>query len=256
MAARLAAIGLRSDWDFIFHLPLRYEDETVVVPIDALSEGGESQIEATVTAADVVFRGRRQLHVTVQDASGTLVLRFLHFYPSQLKQLALGQRIRAFGASRGGLAGMEMVHPRVRSVREGEALPNALTPIYPTTAAVPQGWLRRRIARALRDVELRDLLPDSLRERFNLEPLRPALERLHPPPPAADAPALAERTDPAWQRLNFDELVAQQIALRLARAARQKRSSPALRPDGLTGRLLAALPFALTAAQRRVWAEI
>ena len=183
MAARLAAIGLRSDWDFVFHLPLRYEDETIVVPIDALREGGESQIEATVTAADVVFRGRRQLHVTVQDESGTLVLRFLHFYPSQLKQLAVGQRIRAFGAARGGLAGMEMVHPRVRSVRAGEALPNALTPIYPTTAGVPQGWLRRRIARALRDVELRDLLPDSLRERCSLEPLRPGARA--PAPSAA-----------------------------------------------------------------------
>jgi ATP-dependent DNA helicase RecG len=256
MVARLAAIGLRSDWDFVLHLPLRYEDETVVVPIDALREVGEAQIEATVTAADVVFRGRRQLHVTVQDASGTLVLRFLHFYPSQLKQLAVGQRIRAFGAARGGLAGMEMVHPRVRGVRPGEALPSALTPIYPTTAGVPQGWLRRRIARALHDVELRDLLPVSLRERCNLEPLRPALERLHHPPPDADAAALADRTDPAWQRLKFDELVAQQIALRLARAARQKRRAPVLRPDGLSARLLAALPFTLTRAQRRVWNEI
>ena len=256
MAARLAAIGLRSDWDFVFHLPLRYEDETIVVPIEVLREGGETQIEATVTAADVVFRGRRQLHVTVQDASGTLVLRFLHFYPSQLKQLAVGQRIRAFGAARGGLAGMEMVHPRVRNVRPGEALPDALTPIYPTTAGVPQGWLRRRIARALRDVELRDLLPDPLRERYSLVALRPALERLHHPPPEADAAALADRTDPAWRRLKFDELVAQQIALRLARAARQRRRAPVLRPDGLTTRLLAALPFALTAAQCRVWGEI
>jgi ATP-dependent DNA helicase RecG len=256
MAARLAAIGLRSDWDFVFHLPLRYEDETSVVPIEVLREGGETQIEATVTAADVVFRGRRQLHVTVQDASGTLVLRFLHFYPSQLKQLAVGQRIRAFGAARGGLAGMEMVHPRVRNVRPGEALPDALTPIYPTTAGVPQGWLRRRIARALRDVVLRDLLPDPLRERYSLVALRPALERLHHPPPEADAAALADRTDPAWRRLKFDELVAQQIALRLARAARQRRRAPLLRPDGLTARLLEALPFALTAAQCRVWGEI
>ena len=92
MAARLAAIGLRSDWDFVLHLPLRYEDETVVVPIDDLREGTEAQIEATVSAADVVFRGRRQLHVTVRDdRGGVLVLRFLHFYPSQLKQLAVGR---------------------------------------------------------------------------------------------------------------------------------------------------------------------
>ena len=257
MAARLAAIGLRSDWDFVVHLPLRYEDETVVVPADALREGIEAQVEATITAANVVFRGRRQLHVTARDhAGGTLVLRFLHFYPSQLKQLAVGKRIRAFGTARGGLAGMEMVHPRVRGVREGEALPSALTPIYPTTAGVPQAWLRRRIDRALKGVDLRDVLAEPLRERWPLLPLRSALERLHHPPPAADATQLADRSDPAWQRLKLDELIAQQIALRFARAARQRRRAPVLRADGLSRKLLATLPFKLTSAQQRVWLEI
>ena len=71
IAARLAAIGLAHDWDFVFHLPLRYEDETAVVAIDELCDGTEAQVEATVTAAEVVFRGRRQLRVTVQDATGT-----------------------------------------------------------------------------------------------------------------------------------------------------------------------------------------
>jgi ATP-dependent DNA helicase RecG len=257
MAARLAAIGLRSDWDFVLHLPLRYEDETVVVPVDRLREGAESQIEVTITAADVVFRGRRQLHVTARDdAGGTLMLRFLHFYPSQLKQLAVGRRIRAFGTARGGLAGIEMVHPRVRAVQVDEELPTALTPIYATTAGVPQAWLRRRIERALRAVELRDVLFEPLRGRWPLMPLRTALERLHHPPADANADALAERTDPAWQRLKFDELVAQQIALRLARAARQRRRAPSLQASGLSARLLAALPFRLTRAQERVWHEV
>ena len=256
MVDRLEAIGLKSDWDFVFHLPLRYEDETTVVPIASLSHDGEAQVEATVTACEVVYRGRRQLHVTVRDETGTLMLRFLHFYPSQLKQLAVGQRVRAFGAVRGGLAGPEMVHPRVRSIREGDVLPTALTPIYPTVAGVPQAWLRRRIAQALRAVELRDLLPAQVLERHRLLSLQPALDRLHHPPRDADALALTDRTDPAWRRLKFDELLAQQIALRIARAARAGRRAPMLRSDGLTARLLASLPFALTAAQRRVWHEI
>ena len=256
ITARLAAIGLAHDWDFVFHLPLRYEDETAVIAVDDLRDGAEAQIEATVTAAEVVFRGRRQLRVTVQDASGTLVLRFLHFYPSQLKQMAVGRRIRAFGPVRGGLAGVEMIHPRVRVVQAGEALPTTLTPIYPTTAGVSQSWLRQRIARALKSVELRDLLSDERLAKLRLPPLRQAVERLHHPPPDADAQALAERTDPAWQRLKFDELVAQQIALRFARARRRTQRAPTLAADGLTARLIAALPFTLTAAQQRVWHEI
>jgi len=256
IAARLAAIGLAHDWDFVFHLPLRYEDETAVVAIDELRDGTEAQVEATVTAAEVVFRGRRQLRVTVQDATGTLMLRFLHFYPSQLKQMAVGRRIRAFGPVRGGLAGVEMVHPRVRAVQAGETLPTTLTPIYPTTAGVSQSWLRQRIARALGAVELRDLLADERLAMQRLPPLRQALERLHHPPPDADAKALAERTEPAWQRLKFDELVAQQIALRFARASRLTQRAPRLAADGLTARLVAALPFTLTVAQQRVWHEI
>ncbi len=256
MPARLASIGLATDWDFVFHLPLRYEDETKLVTIAGLQRESEAQVEATVTACEVVYRGRRQLHVTVQDATGTLVLRFLHFYPSQVKQLAVGQRVRVFGTVRGGLAGQEMVHPRVRGVGTAEALPTALTPIYPTVAGVPQSWLRRRIVRALGAVDLRDLFSLKLLERHRLMPLAPALDRLHHPPPDADAQALTDRTDPAWRRLKFDELLAQQIALRMAREARAGRRAPVLQSDGLSARLLASLPFALTAAQQRVWKEI
>ncbi|HTN48520.1 MAG TPA: ATP-dependent DNA helicase RecG [Burkholderiaceae bacterium] len=255
LAARLAAIGLTNDWDFVLHLPLRYEDETAVVPIEDLREGVEAQVEGVVTAADVVYRGRRQLRITLQDGRGaTLVLRFLHFYPSQQKQFGVGRRIRAFGAARGGLAGKEMVHPRVRVVSEGEPLPTTLTPVYPSTAGVPQAWLRKRIARALETVDRRDPLHGVLPEAF--PSLASALQRLHQPPPDAEARALAERTDPAWQRLKFDELVAQQIALRRARAARERHQAPVLHADGLAVRLLASLPFRLTRAQQRVWREV
>jgi ATP-dependent DNA helicase RecG len=256
IAKRLAAIGLRTDWDFVLHLPLRYEDETRLVPIAELRDGVEAQVEATVTAADVVFRGRRQLRVTVEDPSGVLVLRFLHFYPSQLKQLTVGRRLRVFGPARGGLGSLEMVHPRVRPLLADAPLPTSLTPIYPTTAGVPQAWLRQRIARALKLVEVNDLMSAESLRRWHLPPLRESIEHLHHPPPQADAAALAERTDPAWRRLKFDELVAQQIALRLARAARRMRRAPQLAADGLTARLLEVLPFALTRAQRRVWGEI
>jgi ATP-dependent DNA helicase RecG len=257
IAAKLARAGLTRDWDFVLHLPLRYEDETRVTPIADLLTGAEAQVEADVVAADVVYRGRRQLRVTVRDDSGELVLRFLHFYPSQLKQFEVGRRVRVFGTARGGLVGMEMVHPRVRRVDDGVPLPTALTPIYPAAEGVPQSWLRKRIDRALRDVDIVEVLPAQLLAQQGLAALQPSIERLHHPPPDADAHALAERTDPAWQRLKFDELLAQQIALRAAREAREQRRAHPLKGSGeLTSRLRAALPFKLTAAQDRVWREV
>ncbi len=158
---------------------------------------------------------------------------------------------------RGGLAGAEMVHPRVRAFVEDVALPTALTPIYPAPEGVPQAWLRKRIDRALRDVDIVEVLPARLLDRFGLAALQPSIGRLHHPPPDADAHALAERTDPAWRRLKFDELLAQQIALRAARDAREQRRAHPLQGSGaLTTKLRDALPFRLTAAQDRVWIEV
>ena len=91
------------------HLPLRYEDETRITPIAELIAGNESQVEAEVVSADVVYRGKRQLRVTVRDETGQLMLRFLNFYSSQIKQMAVGRRFRIFGLVRGGLAGDEMI---------------------------------------------------------------------------------------------------------------------------------------------------
>ncbi len=255
--SRLARLGLRGDWDFVLHLPLRYEDETRITPITQLEAGTDAQIEGEIVACEVVRRARRQLTVRVADAGGELLLRFLHFYPSQLASLAVGRRVRAFGTVRGGLTGHEMVHPRVRGAAADAALPARLTPVYPTAAGVPQSWLRERIERALRDVDLVDTLPAGLVARLRLPPLRDALLRLHRPPPDADATALAQRRDPAWQRVKFDELLAQQVSLRIARAQRAQRQAPALAAHGdLVVRLRAALPFTLTGAQQRVWQEV
>ena len=261
IAARLARAGLVSDWDFVLHLPLRYEDETRITPIANLIPGDESQVEAEVLSADVVYRGKRQLRVAVRDETGQLMLRFLNFYSSQIKQMAVGRRLRIYGLARGGLAGAEMIHPRVRECDHAAPLSRALTPVYPSPEGVPQSWLRKRIDRALRDVDIDDVLPAKMRERHRLDPLKDAVERLHRPPPDADSVALQQRTDPAWRRLMFDELLAQQLALRAAREARADRCAPVLAvpvatAGAISTKLRAQLPFTLTGAQQRVWAEI
>ena len=120
-------------------------------------------------SADVVFRGKRQLRVTVRDETGHLMLRFLNFYSSQIKQMAVGRRFRIFGLVRGGLAGAEMIHPRVRACDSADPLSRSLTPVYPSPEGVPQSWLRKRIDRALRDVDVDDVLPAKMREHHQLD---------------------------------------------------------------------------------------
>ena len=257
VADKLKTLGLHTQADLVLHLPLRFEDETRITPIAAAVPGATAQFEATVVSTEIAYRPKRQLVSRVEDASGELVLRFLNFYPSQQKALQPGVRLRVFGEVRGGFWGSEIIHPRFHVLHGDEPLPTALTPVYPTTAGLGQAVLRKLIARALAEADLAETLPEALLARLKLEDFGASVRALHAPPPGLDAEALARWQRPYWQRIAFDELLAQQISLRQAYAARRARGAPVLAGDGvLTGKLLAQLPFRLTGAQQRVWGEI
>jgi ATP-dependent DNA helicase RecG len=258
---KLAKIGLREPWDFALHLPMRYEDETRITRLRDAIAGVPCQVEADIVHAEVTYRPRRQLVVQTQDGDDLLYLRFLNFYGSQLKQMAVGKRLRIFGEVRQGFFGAEMVHPRYRVVTPGEAVPEALTPVYPTTAGVSQTVIRRAIDGALATLDkqhaLDDALPASLREKLRLFDFAPSVLTLHRPPADAAQATLIERTHPAWRRIKFDELLAQQLAMKKARAARDAKSAPRLiAKTTLTTALRNALPFGLTNAQQRAATEI
>jgi ATP-dependent DNA helicase RecG len=254
---KLKTLGLHSQADLVLHLPLRFEDETRITPVAAAVSGESAQFEVTVVSTEIAYRPKRQLVSRVEDDSGELVLRFLNFYPSQQKVLQAGARLRVFGEVRGGFWGSEIIHPRFHVLRGEEPLPTALTPVYPTTAGLGQGTLRKLIARALNEVDLAETLPESLIARLTLPGFAASVRALHAPPPGLDTDALALHQKPYWQRIAFDELLAQQISLRQAYAARRARGAPVLSGDGtLTKKLLAQLPFKLTQAQLRVWHEI
>ncbi|MCZ2440381.1 MAG: ATP-dependent DNA helicase RecG [Burkholderiales bacterium] len=250
-------LGLLRDIDLALHLPLRYEDETRIAPIASLREGEPAQVEGVVSACRVEQRSRRQLLVSLHDDSGELLLRFLNFYPAQQKQMAPGQRLRVRGELRAGFLGREMVHPTVKPVRADTPLPQTLTPVYPTSAALPQAYLRKAVGAALARAPLAEVLPPQAPPP-GLPSLREALLFLHQPPPGTPLGALEDRSHPAWQRLKWEELLAQQLSQLQARAERARLQAPALPPraQGLREGLLRALPFALTAAQARVVAEI
>ena len=257
LAERLAKIDVFSAADLILHLPLRYEDETRLTMLADARPGLAAQCEVEVLSCEVTPPPRRQLVVRAADASGEVMLRFVHFYPSQQKQMAAGARLRIFGELRDGFFGAEMIHPRIRPVAAGEPLPESLTPIYPTTAGLAQSALRKIIAGALRHNGMRDELPEALRRNLNLPALPDALCMLHAPPPSVSILDIEDRGHPAWQRIKLDELLAQQISLRRAYAARRAKNAASLpQRDTLTRELLKQLPFALTGAQRRAFSEI
>jgi len=256
-AAKLARLGIHGRADLVLHLPLRYEDETRLTPLAQARAGVPVLVEADVVESKVEYRGRRTLVVKLTDGERELWVRFLHFYPSQVKQFQPGKHVRLFGEVRPGFFGDEMVHPRYRIVAKGAPLPKSLTPVYPTTAGLSQAALRERIDAALDTLQLDDTLRPDIRDKLKLMPFREAVLALHRPAPDAPATQLEDRTHPAWRRLKFDELLAQQLAMRIAYRERRARRAPAL-PDRhtLTNALVKSLPFPLTRAQRSAQAAI
>jgi ATP-dependent DNA helicase RecG len=257
----LHKLGLTRDIDLALHLPLRYEDETRVVRLSDAREGQTAQVEGTVTASEITLRPRRQLLVTLDDGSDTCTLRFFSFYPSHQKALAVGARVRVRGEIRGGFMGRTMMHPAFHAA--GGELPDALTPVYPTSAQLPQAYLRKVVASGLGRADLSETIPPELlgslqRVVHGTWSLRDALRYLHHPGPDVSLDALEDRSHPAWQRLKAEELLAQQLSQLTAKRERDALRAPVLRtsPGGLHEQLLGVLPFALTGAQRRVGEEI
>jgi ATP-dependent DNA helicase RecG len=252
-------LGLESDQSLVLHLPLRYEDETKIISIRQAhySMGQVVQVEGVVSSSQVQYRPRRQFIVTLMDASGQLVLRFLNFYPSLQKQFAEGLRLRVRGEMRQGFFGAEMVHPTHKVTIEGAPLPTVLTPVYSSSEGLSQTILQSAIARAMVSMNWSDTLSEEIVQSLGLMRFEAAVRLLHNPSKEVDEYTLTERTHPAWERMKFDELLAQQLSLKRSQAARRVACARPLANQGeVTQGLLASLPFSLTNAQQRVLSEI
>ena len=259
LAGKLAVRGLCTLQDLWLHLPLRYEDRTRITPIRQLRGGVAAQVEGRIEAVERGFRFRPVLKVAVGDDSGaSLTLRFFHFRSAQANGFHVGGRILLHGEPRPGQFGLEIVHPSYRLLDDDAPLhlSRSLDPVYPALEGIGPVQLARLIAAALDRLpteDTLDLLPQQWREELALPSFRDALLLVHRPPPDIDLAALAQRRHPAQLRLALEELLAHQLSLRRQRLLAKRLPALPLRPRGrLAKKLLAALPFKLTAAQDRV----
>jgi ATP-dependent DNA helicase RecG len=261
LAEKLKRLGLYTVQDVLFHLPLRYQDRTRVLPMGGLRPGMEAVVEGEIELADVVFRGRRSLICRVSDGTGHLHLRFFYFSAAQQANLARGRRLRLFGEVRFGPAGLEMIHPEYEFTDGAQPtkVEENLTPVYPATTGVHQLSLRKLVRQALEKYleKIEERLPPAVLQELHLPTLTEALALVHQPPPHTPVELLAQGKHPAVMRLAFEELLAHHLSLKRLRAQVQTESAPAVSGEGkLMPQLLARLPFQLTRAQQRVLDEI
>jgi ATP-dependent DNA helicase RecG len=241
----------------LLHLPLRYIDETHITLIRDLRIGEPAQVEGEIVHAEVTYKSRKALIARLEDVSGQLTLRFLHFYPSQIAALAIGRKIRAFGEVRHGFFGYEMVHPQCKNVGESTVVAETLTPVYPTTAGLTQPNIRKAIQIALKQDVMQETLPAGVYKQLSLPSFKSSIHVLHSPAPDASLSALENRTTPEWRRLAFDELLAQQLSMRRHYIKRRSLDAPSISSSKiLVPKMQQHLSFSLTKSQQKVVAEI
>lgn len=257
LVKNLAKLGIVNQQDLLLHLPLRYIDETRFISIRDLRLGDSAQVQGEIVHAEVTYKPRKALVARLEDSSGQLTLRFLHFYPSQINALKIGNQLRAYGEVRHGFFGYEMVHPQCKAARDIDDVNEELTPVYPTTAGLTQPSIRKAIKFVIDQSTLSETLPASVYASLDLPSFSASIQALHYPQPDANLDALDERTTPEWQRLAYDELLAQQLSMRKHYAKRRSVEAPAIAPSiTLVSQLLTALPFSLTKSQQKVTQEI
>ena len=257
LISNLSKLGIQSVQGLLLHLPLRYIDETHITAVRDLRVGESVQVEGEIVHAEVSYKPRKALMARLEDASGQLTLRFLHFYPSQIAALKVGKKLRVYGEVRSGFFGYEMVHPSCKAVGETSVVAQTLTPVYPSVAGLSQASLRKAIGLALKQQAWTETLPASLYQALNFPSFADSLQALHNPAADADVVALSDKTTPHSRRLALDELLAQQLSMRKHYARRRSVDAPRFMPSKKwVSALLKSLPFALTSAQQKVALEI
>ena len=270
VAGKLERLGIFSIQDVLFHLPLRYEDRTRLIPIGGLRPGQHAVIEGVIEHSEVRFSGRyrskkgsgRSLLCYLSDGTGGIVLRFFHFSSAQQANLAHGARLRCFGEVRVAAGKLEMAHPEYHRITQNETCPveETLTPVYPKSEGVHQTLLRsiaRQAMNKLNSESLPDWLPEACLGGAKFPDLLTALKTVHNPPPDISLDLMAGCDHPSQQRLIFEELLAHQLCmLQLRKRMRTARARASFIDEKIFSTLIDRFGFELTGAQQRVIGEI
>jgi len=262
VAAKLAVLSITSLEDLLFHLPSKYQDRSRISPIGSLLHGQTAQVFGVIEAADIVFGKRRSLVCKISDSTGILDIRLFYFSMTQKKQFVRGQYVQCYGQVSHGGRKPAMIHPEIKYLKSNSTptLSSGLQALYPTTDGLQQRTFQSLIKQALTFLDnqsVKELLPEKILQKLNFPPLADALKMLHSPPLDISLEDIQTGKHPLVQRLAFEELMAQHIALKLSKEKHQLQKGFPIKVSAPKHSLLEKqLPFQLTNAQQKVIKEI
>ncbi len=241
--------------DLLWHLPTGLIDRRHAPKVAAAEPGVIATMTVRVDHHQPPPNRRLPYKVHCSDETGSLTLVFFHAQPDYLQRILPEGETRVVSGTVDRFGDeLQITHPDHVGTREELDRLQAVEPVYGLTAGLSLKVLGRAVRAALdKAPELDSWLDPAFAERHGWRAWRDALLEAHAP---ADEAAL-EPAAPARARLAYDELLANQLALALVRHHMRRTAGRAIRGDGLlTGRVLGALPFALTGAQEAAWGEI
>ena len=258
----LENLNITNWFDLITHLPSRYEDRTTIVKINSADLGQNILILGKIIRTEITYRGKRNLNVFVQDEDENLIiLRFINFYPNQLKQFVEGMNILAYGLVRKYLTNLEMIHPEVQvSENLSFTLPTNYTPIYPTTSGLGQKNLSKLIQKALaytKEKKFLNFIDEFLTKDKKINFIS-ALDYIHNPTKEFSLNEINQKITPYHERVKYAEVLAQQLYLKISKADRVSEKAFSYKDinSDFKSRILETIPFVLTKSQKLVIEEI
>jgi len=240
--------------DLLWHLPSGIVDRRSSPPIKELQPDQIVTIAVRVEAHQP-GRGPRPYRVICADATGRLTLTYFNVKGDYLARLLpVGAERVVSGRVEFYNGAPQIAHPDLVLRPDELDRLKPIEPVYPLTAGLVPRLVQRAVATALdRAPDLPEWIDPHLGERRLWPAWAEAVRRVHSPTSEADL----SPTEPARERLAYDEVFASQLAVALVRALRRREQGRAIVGSGaLTGRVEKGLGFALTGAQRMAIAEI
>lgn len=257
-AKRLQNLNIVNRYDLLYHIPFRYDDYSRIVPIDSVQEGDMVTVIGQVISMKNTYTGKGRMiqKAVVSDKTGTMEIMWFN-QPYLTKSIGQGSSISLSGRVELLRQGKTIISPEYELLHENEPLIHTgrLVPIYPETKGVSSKWLRRQIARLLREntFELKEFLPETLRERHDFMDITSTLRAIHFPNTLAEA-------GKARSRLAFDELFLLQLYTISRRHLWRKIKtgtvfSISAHSDSID-RFIHSFPFHLTSSQKHAVDDI
>ena len=267
--ARLLAreVGVHTIGDLLMRFPYRYIDRSTTRHIADIDESMEStyvQIRCRIVGRSVAGEGRKQRFVAeVTDGTGCAELLWFHGIKWIDKRIELNREYIVFGRPSFYRGRMSIAHPEVETVEQAlsRKVESGYQGIYASTEALSQLITVKGMHNIVHNAwqlvandsaAFVDPLPEDMRRRNGLIPLREAIYNIH-------FPQSAELLRKAQYRLKFDELLGVQLTIQARRSERHTRGGGFIFPrvgDNFNAFYHTKLPFSLTGAQQRVIKEI